>query len=115
MQLEDYFDFEKFTTEYGEAECIRIKGHRIDIEMVIDEFLAGKQPNEILERFPTLSLEKIYATIAYYLHNREEIDAYRERGKALAEAYYQEYLQHGPYWLRDKALGKLGEATPRNE
>ena len=26
--------------------------------------------------FPSLSLEQIYATILYYLHNREQIDAY---------------------------------------
>lgn len=33
-------------------------------------------PEAIAKRFPTLSLEQIYATILYYLHHREEIDAY---------------------------------------
>ena len=27
MQLEDYFEFEKFPTEYGDVERIRVKGH----------------------------------------------------------------------------------------
>ena len=33
-------------------------------------------PEEITQRFPTLTLEQVYATILYYLHNREAVDAY---------------------------------------
>jgi uncharacterized protein (DUF433 family) len=70
MQLEDYFDFLA-------PDDIRIKGHRIGIESVLYEYLHNAQtPEEILTRFPTLTLEQIYATITYYLHNKEKIDAY---------------------------------------
>ncbi len=109
MQLEDYFEFEKFDSEHGEVERIRIKGHRVAIEMVVEEFKAGAQPKEILERFPTLTMEKVYAAITYYLHNQEAVEAYFERGKRIEDAYYQDYLRGGPYWLRDKAL--IGKAA----
>jgi uncharacterized protein (DUF433 family) len=114
MQLEDYFEFEKFDTEHGEVERIRIKGHRIDVEHVIEEFKEGAEPREIRERFPTLTLADVYATIAYYLTNREALEAYIERGKRVADAYYQDYLRYGPYWLKDKSLRKRGaqEGTP---
>jgi len=70
MQLEDYFDFLA-------PNDIRIKGHRIGIESVLYEYIHRAQtPEEIADRFPTLSLEQIYATILYYLHNKEQIDAY---------------------------------------
>jgi len=70
MQLEDYFDFLA-------PDDIRIKGHRIGIESVLYEYLHNAQtPEEILTRFPTLTLEQIYATITYYLHDKEKIDAY---------------------------------------
>ena len=36
----------------------------------------AKTPDELQRRFPTLTLEQIYATITYYLHNKEKIDAY---------------------------------------
>jgi uncharacterized protein (DUF433 family) len=104
MQLEACFVFEKFDTEHGEVERIRIKGSRIAIEHVIEAFNEGKQPREICERFPTLTLEQVYATITYHLHNKEAVEAYNERGERIADAYYQEYLREGPYWLRDKAL-----------
>src|SRR5439155_26498085 len=70
MQLEDYFDFLA-------PDDIRLKGHRIGIESVLYEYIHRSQtPEEIAARFPTLSLEQIYATILYYLHNKEQIHAY---------------------------------------
>ncbi len=69
MQLEDYFDF-------LEPDDIRIKGHRIGIESVLYEYIHRAQtPEEIVESFPTLRLEDIYATILYYQHNKTEVEA----------------------------------------
>ena len=70
MILEDYFDFQR-------PDDIRIKGHRIGIETVLDAFIEeGLQPREIAARYPSLSLEEVYATILYYLHNGESVGAY---------------------------------------
>ena len=70
MQLEEYFDFLA-------PDDIRIKGHRIGIESVLYEYVHRAQtPEEIAERFPTLTLDQIYATILYYLRNKPKIDAY---------------------------------------
>lgn len=70
MQLEDYFDFLA-------SDDIRIKGHRIGIESILYEYIHRDQtPEAIVVTFPTLSLEQVYATILYYLHNRKQIDTY---------------------------------------
>ena len=69
MQLEDYFDFQA-------PNDIRIKGHRIGIETVLYDYLDGITPEEIVLRYSTLNLEKVYATITYYWRNQAEIDAY---------------------------------------
>ena len=70
MQLEDYFDFIA-------PDDIRIKGSRIGIESVLYEYTHREQsPGAIAARFPTLTLEQVYATILYYLHNRERVEAY---------------------------------------
>lgn len=89
MLLEDYFEFLS-------PDDIRIKGHRIGIDNVIDYYLQGYTPEQIREHFPTLSLEQIYATITYYLHNKDEIDAYIERLNAWREQHYQESLASEP-------------------
>jgi uncharacterized protein (DUF433 family) len=70
MQLEDYFDFLA-------PDDIRIKGHRIGIESILYEYIHRAQtPEEIAKRFPTLTLDQIYATILYYLRNKQKIAAY---------------------------------------
>jgi uncharacterized protein (DUF433 family) len=96
MQLEDYFEFEKFETPHGSVERIRIKGSRIAIEHVIALFNQGLSAERIRHNFPTLSLEEVYATITYYLHNKQQVDAYNQQGEKIAEAYYQDYLQKEP-------------------
>ena len=109
MEIESYFDF-------VEKDVIRIKGNRIDIEIVLEDYLEGASPEEILLRYPTLNLEKIHATILYYLAKTEEVEAYLERVRQLDEEAWQEQLQNpSPFVveLRErlaKASEKLREA-----
>lgn len=70
MQLEAYFEFLA-------PDDIRLKGTRIGIESVLYEYIHRAQtPEAIAGRFPSLTLEQVYATILYYLHNREAVGAY---------------------------------------
>ena len=78
MELRNYFDFN------SEID-IRIKGHRIAIQHVLNKYQQGKGVDELHHRFPTLSMEEIYATILYYLTNKEEVEVYLEREKLMDE------------------------------
>ncbi len=78
MEMESYFDFVA-------PNDIRLKGTRIGIETVLYDYVHRSQPPEaIAERYPSLTLEQVYATITYYLHNRVEV-----------EAYLADWLAHG--------------------
>lgn len=87
MKLESMFEFIN-------PQTIRIKGTRIGIEIVIEQFLNGADPREIQRQYPTLSLEQIYATITYYLLNKEQTDVYIAEGIKQAEAAYEEQLKN---------------------
>jgi uncharacterized protein (DUF433 family) len=87
MKLEDYFDF------LNEND-IRIKGTRVGIETVIRDYKLGASPEEIVIRYPTLSLEQVYATITYYLANRAELDTYLERVTKEWERGWKEQEAH---------------------
>jgi len=90
MRLEDYFDF------LG-PNVIRIKGHRINLEDIVDYYREGYSPEQIAQEFPGLSLEKIYATIAYCLHNKAEVDAYMAKlAKRVEEEIREEEAQEPP-------------------
>jgi len=87
VQLEDYFDFLA-------PDDIRIRGHRIGIETVLDEHLRrGRRPEEIVLSHPSLALDEVYATILYYHRNREAIDRYladwREFGREARERQHR--------------------------
>ena len=70
MQLEDYF------VVLAEND-IRIKGTRIGIETVLYDFIHRlRSPEEIANTYPSLTLEQVYATILYYLHNKEAVSKY---------------------------------------
>jgi len=77
-----YFDFLAY-------DDIRIKGTRVGIETVLDDYLQGASPEEIAVRYRTLSLEQIYATITYYLHDTEETDRYLQQWRAHAESSWE--------------------------
>jgi uncharacterized protein (DUF433 family) len=50
---------------------------RVGIESILYEYIYQEQtPEALAAHFPTLTLEQIYATILYYLHNREKVEAY---------------------------------------
>ncbi len=94
MELRDYFTF-------LDADDIRIKGTRIGIEIVLDDYLSGVSPEEIVARYRTLTLEQVYATLTYYLHNHEEIDAYLARWRAYVETAWLEQQRNPPGFVED--------------
>jgi len=83
MELESYFEFLS-------EDDIRIKGTRVGIETVLDDYLEGASPEEIAARYRSLSLEQIYATITYYLHNRAQVDAYLKAWRQYTDQAWQE-------------------------
>ncbi len=89
MQLEDYFDFLS-------TDDIRIKGTRVGIETILSEYLSGRIPEEIALHYPAVSLEQIYATITYYLHNRAAVEAYLEAWRQHGEEMWQEQQKSPP-------------------
>jgi Uncharacterized conserved protein len=69
-QLTDYFNFLT-------PDDIRLKGTRIGIETILYEYIdRGRTPEEIAQTYPSLTLEQVYATILYYLQNKETISNY---------------------------------------
>jgi uncharacterized protein (DUF433 family) len=70
MQLEEYFVFLA-------PDDIRIRETRIGIEHILYEYIHNaKSPEEIAQSFQTVTLAQVYATILYYLENRETVGQY---------------------------------------
>ncbi len=84
QNLTDYFNFLTPTD-------IRLKNSRIGIESILYEYIdCSRSPEEIAQIYPSLTLGKVYATILYYLQNREKVGEYLKK-----------WLEHG-HLMREK-------------
>ena len=106
MVLEDYFYF------LG-SDDIRIKGTRVGIEYVLDEYINfGKSPEAIAEQFSTITLEQVYATILYYLHNQKMVVQYISNWIEYTNQAQQKYDENPPSFVeRLLKLKEKREAT----
>lgn len=64
---------------------LRVGGTRVTLDVLIRAFQEGATAEEIAFRYPTLDLADIYATITYYLQNRDEVEAYLAERDQLAD------------------------------
>ncbi len=108
MQLEDYFDFQA-------PNDIRLKGTRIGIETILYDFIhRSRSPEKIAATYPSLTLEQVYATITYYLHNKEAVTQYLvdwiEHGRRMRE---KQARNPTPAMLRLRELRPGWEAAQR--
>ena len=94
MELEKYFEF------IGER-AIRIAGTRIGIETVLRNYAHGAGPEEIVLRYPTLTLEQVHATITYYLANQEKVDSYLGQVEQRQEEAWREQQQRPSEFVQE--------------
>jgi uncharacterized protein (DUF433 family) len=113
MELESYFEF------IGE-EAIRIAGTRVGIETVLWDYQEGASPEEIVLRYPTLSLEQVHASITYYLAHREKMEQYLERVGAQQDEAWEAQQQHPSEFVRalrqrlERQRQALRQGSPRS-
>jgi hypothetical protein len=73
-----------------------LEGTRISLDSVVYSFLNGESPESIAQNFPLLSLEQVYGAIAFYLANRELVDAYLKKGEAEFQRLQQSCREKSP-------------------
>jgi uncharacterized protein (DUF433 family) len=94
---------------------IRVRGTRVILDIIIARYNRGASPEEIQESFDVLHLNDVYAVIAYYLANREELDAYlaqrAEEAERIREQIEASYTPEQR--ARQERLRNLAEARRR--
>ncbi len=108
MRVEDYFEFLS-------PNEIKLKGHRIWIEHILYEHIHNaKTPDELAVRFPTLSLEQIYATLLYYQQHKDAMHTYLTNWLEHYERMHAEQTRNpSPTILKIRAIKAEREATER--
>src|SRR5580693_7878104 len=55
---------------------------RVSLDSIVYSFKAGDSPETIRQNFSSLSLEQVYGAIAFYLAQKQEVDANIGEGEA---------------------------------
>lgn len=58
---------------------------RVTLDSILIPWQAGQTPEQIQADFPSVPLSDIYGAIAFYLENREAVDAWLREGDELYE------------------------------
>jgi uncharacterized protein (DUF433 family) len=58
-----------------------IRGVRVSLDSIVYAFNAGDSPETIRHNFSSLTLEQVYGAIAFYLGNRDAVDANIREGE----------------------------------
>lgn len=85
---------------------------RVTLDTVIAAFDRGATAEEMVHRYPSLKLADVYAVIAFYLNNQQEIENYLQRRKQQAkEIRLKNESNFDSQAMRDRLLSRKIEKT----
>ena len=90
-----------------EAGVLRVGDSRVSLDTVIAAFAQGATPEQIVEDYDSLELAEVYAVLAYYLQNRDEVENYLARRKIEREQLRRQIeSRSNPQSIREKLLAR---------
>lgn len=88
---------------------ICIGGTRVTLDTVVDAFVMGATPEEIVAQYPVVNLADVYAVVGYYLNNQAEVMAYLQHREQTAQAVRLENQRRFPQGqgnIRERLLSR---------
>lgn len=89
----------------------RIAGAGVTVQRIVGWYQLGLSPDEIAREIGHLPLAQVYAALAYYHANREEIDAQMEadqkEGDRVEREYYKSLKDSFPSGDKHDKRGKI--------
>lgn len=85
-----------------DAGTIRIAGTRVTLDVVSAAWRSGATPESIVESFPTLALDDVYAVITWMLRHADELERYLIRRSAEATQIREQIEASGSTELRQR-------------
>jgi uncharacterized protein (DUF433 family) len=73
---------------------VHVTDSRVTLDTLVGAFQKGATAEQVQDSFPSLSLQQIYATIAYYLEHQAEVEAYLKLRREEAASVRTEIESH---------------------
>jgi len=86
---------------------ILIGNTRVTLDTVVDAFVSGATPEEIVYQYPSLTLADVYAVVGYYLNHQAEVDEYLKQRQDHADRVRKKVeLRSSPIGIRERLLAR---------
>ena len=86
---------------------IRVSNTRVTLDTIVTAFKDGATAEEIAQQYPTVPLADVYHVIGYYLHRRDEVEAYLGKRKQEAdELQKQMEARFNPFGIRERLMAR---------
>ena len=74
----------------GDHGVVYVGQTRVPIDTVIEAFIDGDSAETIVDCYDVLTLSEVYATVAFYLAHRNEVDSYLKDRRSESEMLRRE-------------------------
>jgi uncharacterized protein (DUF433 family) len=86
---------------------IRVGKTRVTLDTVVAVFNQGTTAEEIVYRYPLLTLGGVYATIAFYLRHQQEVETYlKQRQQQAQEVRQMNEARFDPQGLCNRLIAR---------
>jgi len=89
-----------------EGGVARVGLSRISLDLVVEQYLNGVAPEDMVRAYDTLALADVHSTIAYFLRHKSEVRAYLGQRGAEADSLRASIQSDHPPVTRDELLAR---------
>ena len=84
---------------------VRVSNTRVTLDTIVTAFKDGATAEEISQQYPTVPLADVYSVIGYYLHRRDEVEAYLTNRKVEADELQKQLeARFNPVGIRERLM-----------
>lgn len=92
---------------------LRVGRTRVSLDSVVYDFKQGADAAEIQRDYDTLTLAQVHSAIAYYLYNKEKVDAYLlEQDREYEKMRLQNLKDFPPRLTREMLIARKNGLDP---
>lgn len=89
-----------------EGGAVRVGKSRIGVDLIVEQYENGMTPEDMVRAYDTLELADLYASIAYYLRHRDEVQVYLKRREEEASVLRTQIEAERPRVSRQELLAR---------
>jgi uncharacterized protein (DUF433 family) len=100
------FGADRVPLRADEGGVVRIGDTRVSLDLVVEQYLNGMTPEDMVRAYDALDLADVHSVIAYYLRHRDAVSVYLNQRRQEANALQAKVEAEHPRISREELLAR---------